>query len=57
MGRTFAMDPQQRWRRFPLFENTALEEPGRCSLVVCLARDIMVCGGIWGREPLLLFLL
>jgi hypothetical protein len=48
--RTFAVDPQER-RGLPLFENTALEEPGRCSLMVGLACDIMVCGRIWRREP------
>ena len=53
MGRTFAMDPQERRGRFPLFENTALEEPGRCSLVVCLSCDIMVCRRIRRREPVL----
>ena len=46
--RTFAMDPQERGR-LPLFENTALEEPGRCSLVVGLACEIMICGGIRRR--------
>jgi hypothetical protein len=46
--RTFAMDPQERGR-LPLFENTALEEPGRRSFVMGLACDIMVCGGIWRR--------
>ena len=39
--RTFAMDPQESGR-LPLFENTALEEPGRCSIVVGLACDIMI---------------
>jgi hypothetical protein len=42
-GRTFAVDPQERRRRLPLFENTTLEKPGRCSLVVGLACDIMIC--------------
>ena len=53
--RTFAMDPQKR-RRLPLFENTALEEPGRRSLVVGLTCDVMICRGIRRREPLLQFL-
>ena len=53
--RTFAMDPQER-RGLPLFENTALEEPGRRSVVVGLACDVMICGGIRRREPLLQFL-
>ena len=49
------MDPQERGR-LPLFENTALEEPGRRSLVVGLACDIVICGGVRRREPLFLFL-
>jgi hypothetical protein len=53
---TFAVDPQERRGRLPLFKNTALEEPGRCSLVVNLACDIMIYGGIRRREPLFQFL-
>jgi hypothetical protein len=54
--RTFAMEPQERRRSLPLFEYTALEEPGCCSLVVSLACKIMVRRGIWRREPILQFL-
>ena len=52
---TFAVDPQER-RGLPLFENIALKEPGRCSVVVGLACDVMIYGGIRRREPLLQFL-
>ena len=41
-GRTFAMDPQERRRLLPLFEDTPLEEPRRSSLVVGLARNILI---------------
>jgi hypothetical protein len=50
--RTFAMDPQERRGQFPLSEYIALEKPGRCSLVVGLTRNIMVCRGIRRREPI-----
>ena len=62
---TFAMDPQERrvsslvdpWkssgRELPLFKDTALEEPGRCSVVVGLACDVMIYGGIRRSEILL----
>jgi hypothetical protein len=53
--RTFAMDPQERRRLLPLFEYTALEEPGCCSLVVSLACYIVVCRGVRRREPVLKF--
>jgi hypothetical protein len=49
------MDPQERRRRLPLFENTALEKPGRRSFVVGLACNIVICGGIRGGEPVLQF--
>ena len=50
------MDPQKGRRRLPLFENTALEKPGCCSVVVGLACNIMISRGIRRREPLLSFL-
>ena len=46
---TFAIDPQERGRQLPLFENIALKKPGCRSLVVGLACDIMICRGIRGR--------
>ena len=39
---TFAMYPQERRIRSPLFEDTALEEPISSSLVVSFAGDIVI---------------
>jgi hypothetical protein len=51
MGHTFAMNPKKGSRGLPFFENISLKKPGRSSLMVSTARDIMVCGGIRWREP------
>jgi hypothetical protein len=53
---TFSVDPQERRRHLPLFENATLEKPGSCSIVMGLACNIMICRGIRGREPVPQFL-
>src|SRR6266404_3938342 len=50
--RTLAVDPQQGCRGLgpPLHEETLLEEPRRCSLVLKTRSDIMISGRIrWGQ--------
>jgi hypothetical protein len=50
-GRTFSVDPQEGSSRLPFNEYTALKEPDRRSLVLSLLRNVVICGGIRGREP------
>ena len=46
---TFAVYPQERRTRPPHLEDTAFEEPTSSSLVVSLARDVVIYRGIRGR--------
>ena len=41
--RTFAIDPQERARRFPFSKHTAFEEPLGTSSVVNIARNVVIC--------------
>ena len=40
---TFAIDPQKRTSRLPFAKHSALEEPLGGSLVVTIARDVVIC--------------
>jgi hypothetical protein len=48
---TFSVKPQKRTSGFPFREDTALEKPLGCSLVVSTTRNVVVSGRIWRREP------
>ena len=45
------MDPQERTDRHPVVELRNLKEPRGRSLVLGLARNIVICGRIWRRKP------
>ena len=49
--RTFSVNPKQRTCRLPLLKDAPLKEPGRSSLVVSAACNIMVGGRVWWGEP------
>ena len=40
---TFAVDPQERASGLPFCKNTALKEPLRCSPMVNVACDVVIC--------------
>jgi hypothetical protein len=40
---TFAMDPQRGSSNLPFLGDSASKEPLRCSLVLTMARDVVVC--------------
>ena len=48
---TFAMDPQERTDRHPVFEFLAFNEPCGSSLLVRLTRNIIICVRVWRRKP------
>jgi hypothetical protein len=45
------MDPQERTDRHPVLELRSLKEPSGRSLVLGLARYIVICGWVWRRKP------
>ena len=49
--RTFPIYPQQRRDGLPFLVNTTLEEPGRSPFMLGTAGSVVICRGIWGREP------
>jgi len=51
MGYTFSVDPEKRTRCHPFVEYASLKEPCRCSLVMGITRNVMVCGRVWWGEP------
>ena len=47
------MNPQQGARRFPFLIDILAKNPHCGSLVLRVARDVMICRGIrWGHPPL-----
>ena len=50
-GPTFSMNPQERADRHPVFERLALKEPRGRSLLVGLARNVVIRGRVRRREP------
>ena|SRR6266702_3265853 len=45
------MDPQERSNRHPVLEYHALKEPRGRSLIVGIARNIIICGRVRRRKP------
>src|SRR6266571_2203943 len=45
------MDPQERSDRCPVLEFLALKKPRSRSLIVSLARNVVICGRVWRRKP------
>ena len=45
------MDPQERSDRRPVIEHRALKEPRSGSLMVGLARNVVIRGRVRGRKP------
>ena len=50
---TFSMNPQERTGRHPVFELRVLEEPRGRSLILGLARNIVIRVWVWRRKPIL----
>jgi hypothetical protein len=46
------MDPQERTGRHPVLELPALKEPRGRSLILGLARDVVICGRVRRCKPL-----
>ena len=49
--RTFSVNPKQRTCCLPVLKDAPLKEPGRSSLVVSTACNVMVGGRVWWGEP------
>lgn len=50
-GLTFTVYPHQRRDGLPFLVNTTLEEPGRSPFMLGIAGSVVICRGIWWREP------
>ncbi len=49
---TFSVNPQQGTRRFPIDEGVASSTPGCSTLVVGIARGVLIDGRVGGSDPL-----
>src|SRR6266702_567008 len=48
---TFSMDPQERSNRQPVLEFLASKKPRGRSIIVGLARNVVICGRVRRRKP------
>jgi hypothetical protein len=46
------MDPQERTSRHPVLELLTLKEPRGRSLILSFARNVVICGRVRWRKPL-----
>ena len=47
------MYPQERTNQHPVLESGPLKEPRGRSLILSLAPNVVICGRVWGRQPVL----